>query len=104
MGARLIYVGTHFARVRRATPYVAAHERVIAAMARLPNSCAIRSTGLFFINVPVWLARIGTALVAPLHPRIAQFGRFACGLARHDVIADAVGTRRLDAYLSAMLR
>jgi uncharacterized protein YbjT (DUF2867 family) len=55
-------------------------------------------------DVPVWLARIGTTLLAPLHPRISQFGRFACGLARHDVVAEPIGTRRLDAYLSAMLR
>jgi uncharacterized protein YbjT (DUF2867 family) len=178
-GARMVYVATHFAPPQRATPYVDAHERVIAAMPK--SSCTIRATGFFaafaalvpmarrgvlvdvgggssrtnpiderdladivaehaingpnelvvggpeimsrreifervaaaarrrvrIVRVPVWLARCGTAMLSPLHPRIAQFGRFACGLARHDVIGDAVGTRRLDAYLaasSAMLR
>jgi hypothetical protein len=68
---------------------------------------AVAQRRVRFVGVPVWLARIGTALLAPLHPRISQFGRFACGLARHDVIGDAVGTCRLDDYLAsraAMLR
>jgi uncharacterized protein YbjT (DUF2867 family) len=47
------------------------------------------------IRVPVWLARGGSTLISPIHPRISQLARFACGLAEHDVIAPALGTRRL---------
>jgi uncharacterized protein YbjT (DUF2867 family) len=54
------------------------------------------------VGVPVWLARIGSALATPLHPRIAQFGRFACGLAVDDVIAPSMGTRRFDTYLASV--
>lgn len=51
--------------------------------------------------VPVWLARLGLVALRPLHPRIAQFARFACGLARHDAIAPALGTTTLAGYLAA---
>jgi len=50
-------------------------------------------------SVPLWLARPGSALLSLLHPRIGQFARFAAGLARHDVIAPALGTTRLADYL-----
>ena len=186
-GARIIYVATHFAAAQRATPYVAAHERVVDAIRDLPG-CAIRATGFFsafgglvdlarrgvrvdvgrgaartnpiddrdlaelvadralaahapgaplvelaaggpdvltrreiferiiaaagavagaaagrrvrLVRMPVWLALAGAALLSPLHPRIAQFGRFACGLGRHDVVAPVAGARHLADYLA----
>ena len=51
--------------------------------------------------IPPWFARIGALALRPLHPRIAQFASFACGLGVNDVIAPTVGTRRLDDYLVA---
>jgi len=168
--ARMVLVGTQFAPAMRSTPYVAAHERVVAAM---DNGCVVRATGFFsaylallamakrgflvdvgdgtartnpiderdlaqivvdaalhdgpreiaaggpevmtrreiyervaalagrrvrIIRAPVWLARIGSMMLRPLHPRIAQFAAFACGLARHDVIAPILGTRRFADY------
>jgi uncharacterized protein YbjT (DUF2867 family) len=49
-------------------------------------------------SVPVWLARIGAAALCALHPRMGQFARFAALLARHDVIAPALGTMTLSRY------
>lgn len=37
-----------------------------------------------------------------LHPRMGQFMQFATLLARHDLIAPTVGTRRLASYLASM--
>ena len=51
------------------------------------------------VGVPRWLARLGTLALRPLHPRIAQFASFACGLSKHDAIAPALGTTRLEEYL-----
>jgi len=53
------------------------------------------------LRVPAWLASCGAAGLSLLHPRIGQFGRFAAGLARHDVIAPALGTTRLADYLAS---
>ena len=50
------------------------------------------------VGIPTWIARIGATMLRPLHPRIAQFAAFACGLARHDVIAPVLGTRRFADY------
>ena len=36
-----------------------------------------------------------------LHPRMGQFMQFATLLARHDLIAPTVGTRRLASYLAS---
>jgi uncharacterized protein YbjT (DUF2867 family) len=52
-------------------------------------------------RVPVWLARIGSFFLRPLHPRIAQFAHFATLLARFDNVAPQVGTTRLADYLAA---
>jgi hypothetical protein len=173
-GAHMIYVAAHHAPAQRRTPYIAAHERVIAAM-RDVSGCVVRATGFFaafaallqlarrgwlvdvgdghtrtnpiderdlaelvvdralaadgprelvaggpdvlsrrelyeliaaragrrvrIVGVPDWL---GSALATPLHPRIAQFGRFACGLGVEDVIAPVTGTRRFDTYLAGI--
>jgi uncharacterized protein YbjT (DUF2867 family) len=171
-GARMVYVGTHYAAAQRGTPYVTAHERVVEAM-RAVDGCVVRATGFFsvflsflpmaqrgflldvgtgrartnpiderdladvvvdaalgdgprvlaaggpdvmtrreiyeqvaslvqrrvrIVGIPTWIARIGAMLLRPLHPRIAQFAAFACGLARHDVIAPVLGTRRFADY------
>lgn len=52
------------------------------------------------VRAPVWLARIGGALLRLAHPRIGQFVQFAAGLARHDSVAPALGTTRLADYLA----
>ena len=64
--ARLVYVGTHFAPQMRATPYVDAHERVVAAM-RDVDGCVVRATGfysVFLSFLPMarrgWMLDIGT--------------------------------------------
>jgi uncharacterized protein YbjT (DUF2867 family) len=51
------------------------------------------------VAAPVWLARFGSVMLRPLHPRIAQLTAFACGLGANDVIAPVLGTRRLADYL-----
>ena len=56
------------------------------------------------VGVPVWLARLGAYGLRPFHPRIAQLASFACGLGAHDVIAPALGTRRLADYLTERAR
>ena len=165
-GARMIYVGVHHPPELANTAYVAAHERVVAAMTR--DDCVVRATGFYSafhallpmarrgflvdvgngrartnpiderdladvvvdaalgnareisaggpevmtrqeifervaklanrhvrtVRTPVWLGRLGATLLRPIHPRIAQFAAFACGLANHDVIAPILGTRR----------
>jgi hypothetical protein len=48
--------------------------------------------------MPVWLARIATAALCAVHPRIGQFARFATLLAQHDMIAPALGTMTLERY------
>jgi uncharacterized protein YbjT (DUF2867 family) len=48
--------------------------------------------------MPVWLARIATAALCAVHPRMGQFARFATLLAQHDMIAPALGTMTLERY------
>lgn len=50
-------------------------------------------------GVPRPLAAAAGAVLRVVHPRIGQFVQFAVGLSRHDVIAPAVGVRRLTDYL-----
>lgn len=50
------------------------------------------------VGTPRWIARIGATLLRLIHPRFSQFTEFACGLARHDVIAPVLGTRRFADY------
>jgi uncharacterized protein YbjT (DUF2867 family) len=69
-------------------------ERVAAAAGR-----PVKVRGL-----PVWLARLNGALLRCAHPRIGQFVQFAAGLAQHDVIAPALGSRRFGDYLEAISR
>jgi hypothetical protein len=52
------------------------------------------------VGAPLWLARFGSVMLRPLHPRIAQLTAFACGLGAHDVIAPTLGTRHLGDYLA----
>ncbi len=53
------------------------------------------------VRLPAWLAGAGGAMLRLVHPRIGQFVRFAAGVARHDAIAPALGTRTLAGYLDA---
>lgn len=53
---------------------------------------------------PVWLARINATMLRLVHPRIGQFMQFAVGLAKHDVIAPALGTRRFADYVASSPR
>lgn len=64
-------------------------ERVAAASGR---SVQVR-------GVPAWIAALNGGLVRLVHPRIGQFVQFAVGLAKHDVIAPSLGTRRFADYL-----
>ncbi|MDX2092009.1 MAG: NAD-dependent epimerase/dehydratase family protein [Kofleriaceae bacterium] len=50
-------------------------------------------------GVPAWIAATSGGFVRLVHPRIGQFVQFAVGLAKHDVIAPALGTRRFADYL-----
>ncbi len=52
------------------------------------------------IRVPRWLGVAGAAAMRVVHPRIGQLAGFASLLAQHDVIAPALGTRTLAAYLA----
>ncbi|HWO26660.1 MAG TPA: NAD-dependent epimerase/dehydratase family protein [Kofleriaceae bacterium] len=54
------------------------------------------------LRMPAWLAGGSGAVLRVLHPRMGQFARFAAGLARHDVVAPAAGTRTLASYLDAL--
>ena len=177
-GARLVYVGVHHPPALARTPYIAAHERVVAAMRDI-DGVVVRATGFYsafagllplarrglltdigsgdartnpiaehelaaivaecafgsgpreisaggpqvltrreifelvadaagrpgrVIRLPVWLAAAGSSALALVHPRIGQFARFAVGLARHDVIAPALGVMPLGDYLDAARR
>ncbi len=53
-------------------------------------------------GMPVWMARAMAATTRALHPRIGQFMQFATLLARHDLIAPSLGTRRLADYLASI--
>jgi uncharacterized protein YbjT (DUF2867 family) len=53
-------------------------------------------------RLPAWLAGGIGAVLGVLHPRMGQFTRFAAGLARHDAIAPALGTRTLASYLDEL--
>ncbi|MEO8549693.1 MAG: hypothetical protein ABI678_06960 [Kofleriaceae bacterium] len=53
------------------------------------------------VGMPRWLAQAGSLGMRGLHPRIGQFAAFACGLAKYDVIAPVLGTRRFDDYCAA---
>ncbi len=178
LGARLVYIGVHHPPALRATPYVEAHERVIAAMHDV-DGCVVRATGFYaaftallpfarrgflpdvgdgrartnpicerdlaeivvdialggdgprevsaggpdvltrreifelvaaqanrrvrIVGLPVWLAGIGARTLRLVHPRIGQFGQFAVGLAKHDVIAPSLGTTKLADYVASPL-
>jgi uncharacterized protein YbjT (DUF2867 family) len=52
-------------------------------------------------GVPTWIASAGARVTRLAHPRIGQFMQFAVGLAKHDVIAPALGTTRLSDYLES---
>jgi uncharacterized protein YbjT (DUF2867 family) len=55
-------------------------------------------------GMPVWLSAVGAAALRLVHPRMGQFAQFAVGLAKHDVIAPALGTTRLGDYLAGVIR
>jgi len=54
------------------------------------------------VRVPAWLGGAAGAALRVVHPRMGQFTRFAAGLARHDAIAPALGTRTLASYLATL--
>lgn len=55
------------------------------------------------LRVPAWVAGASGAMLRLVHPRMGQFARFAAGVARHDAIAPALGTRTLASYLDALI-
>jgi hypothetical protein len=63
---------------------------LVAAAAGAPNA---RVRGM-----PVWLAKLGSAALCAVHPRMGQFARFATLLAQHDMIGPALGTMTLARY------
>jgi NADH dehydrogenase len=54
-------------------------------------------------GMPRWLAGIGAGAMRLVHPRMGQFGQFAVGLAKHDVIAPSLGTTRFADYVKSPL-
>jgi uncharacterized protein YbjT (DUF2867 family) len=54
------------------------------------------------MRMPAWLGGAMGAAMRLVHPRMGQFARFAAGLARHDAIAPALGTRTLARYLDEL--
>ncbi len=48
-----------------------------------------------FVPAPPMLARAGSVLLRPFHPRMAHLAAFLAAVSTQDVIAPAVGTRRL---------
>jgi uncharacterized protein YbjT (DUF2867 family) len=55
-----------------------------------------------FRRVPPWLARAGSAMLRPLHPRLGQFARFIATISTIDLIAPARGSERLgDSFVAA---
>lgn len=53
-------------------------------------------------GMPTWLASASAAFTRLIHPRMGQFMQFAVGLAKHDVIAPALGTTRFVDYLASI--
>ena len=49
-------------------------------------------------GMPIWLARMSSAALCAVHPRMGQFARFATLLAQYDLIAPALGTMTLERY------
>lgn len=55
-----------------------------------------------FRRVPPWLARLGSAFLRPLYPRIGQFAAFIATISTSDLIAPGHGRERLtDAFKRA---
>lgn len=50
-------------------------------------------------GMPTWLAAASAAFTRVVHPRMGQFMQFAVALAKHDVIAPALGTTRFVDYV-----
>lgn len=53
-------------------------------------------------SMPIWMMHASSVVMRALHPRIGQFMQFAVGLAKHDVIAPALGTTKLGDYLDGV--
>jgi uncharacterized protein YbjT (DUF2867 family) len=53
------------------------------------------------VRAPIWAARAGSRALRVVHPRMGQLAEFATYLARYDVVAPSLGTRRLGDYLVA---
>lgn len=76
-------------------PQVMARREIFELVARVAGRPGAKLRGM-----PVWLARIATAALCAVHPRMGQFARFATLLAQHDMIAPALGTMTLERYFS----
>jgi uncharacterized protein YbjT (DUF2867 family) len=63
-------------------------------------AAAVAPTRVRTVRAPVWLARAGSFALRLVHPRMGQLGEFATHLARHDVVAPALGTSRLAEYFA----
>jgi uncharacterized protein YbjT (DUF2867 family) len=55
-----------------------------------------------FLRMPTWFGGAMAGMMCAFHPRMGQFARFATQLAKHDMIAPSLGTRRLVDYLDAV--
>jgi hypothetical protein len=53
------------------------------------------------LRMPAWVGAASASMLCAVHPRMGQFARFAVLLGKHDMIAPALGTRRLAEYLAA---
>jgi uncharacterized protein YbjT (DUF2867 family) len=57
-----------------------------------------------FRYIPPWLARAGAWMLRPVHPRMSQVASFITALGAHDIVAPAVGTRRLAEHFAVRAR
>jgi uncharacterized protein YbjT (DUF2867 family) len=69
-------------------------ELAFAAVGRTPK----------FRHIPSWIARAGSWMLRPLHPRMSQFASFVTALGAHDNVAPAHGARRLADDFAARAR
>ena len=76
-------------------PQVLRRREIFELVARAAGRPDARVRGM-----PIWLAKISTAALCAVHPRMGQFARFATLLAQHDMIAPALGTMTLERYFA----
>lgn len=77
-----------FAREVGGPQILTRHEVVELAFAALGKPTRVR-------RVPPGVARVGSALVRPFHPRLGELGQFLAAISSMDIVAEQTGSRRL---------